>query len=178
MPLRLLAPLLLNILCVSGAVAQGGPPGTAGDLVVGAEGASSQHVAVAIEGYTRVHADRLALPFVLSAEGAPVQSEDVALSYATNYAVGQSLMVEVMGDLDGVELGVELVDGSLQVERVANGGSAGQFYRLKFLAPGAQVLAGDIGQVVANCWLRYTARLLPGVSSGDRIIDVIYTISG
>lgn len=91
---------------------------------------------------------------------------DLVLSYATNRAVGQQLVVTVSGLPPGAVLVIEPVAGSLDVERIARGGSPGTPVGATVPASGDYVLLEGVGQVVAHRAFRLTATAASATGSG------------
>ncbi len=159
------------VLLLAGAASAQSP-----DLIASAEREASERVHLHIAGYARASTDQPVLAFSLSEE-APEQRQTATVEYATNYARGQRLYVDVAGDFEGVLLQVRPVPGTLVVSQLARRGSAGVARSAVFEAPGARPILEDLGQVVARRTVEYVARLQPGARPGDREIRLVYTVA-
>jgi hypothetical protein len=128
-----------------------GQPEWPSEVIIDARTRAAENVGVEIQGYARVAPERMTLS--VAPEAAP---SEVVLSYATNRAVGQRLVVTVSGLPADGSLVIEPVEGGLTVEQVAKAGSPGVSEPLTISAPGTYVLLEGVGQVVAQRVFRVT----------------------
>lgn len=132
-------------------------------------GQTAEAVTIEIAGYARVEPRRDSLEFVVARQGGEA-AKDVVLSYATNRAVGQRLLVSIEGEMEGVRLQIEPAAGAPEVHRVARRGSPGTPVSTSVIAPGEYVLVDGLGQVVATQEFRIVAVVAPEAMPGERTI--------